>query len=700
MAQAILAQARVAAASAAASGMVPVVVPVPAGPPQRGWGASDGLLALVEAAVPLEVRAALRGHLLAGCVCSSAGGDDGSGDEALASTLRALAQPPKTVSLRLTSAAAAQAEDSCDGSARGAVEAALSSHTASLREGADAPAHTPTADRSMGGGAGATFAVRSVADLPAPMCWLACPEALIVVANRDEEQCFAAETIDETADVVIDAACAMAVLRGADVFCGGVMAASPSLAKGQAVQLWVVPEGTRPPTRGTLLGAAGASLDPLAVLVAGAQAVLDRAAIFAQGACGIALAVLWRSGSRMPLAPMNGVLNDRVLQGRVILQQLPSCMAARLLAPGPGDHVLDMCAAPGGKTTHLAQLLGKHGEGLVAVDRSLTKVRRVESLCSRYGFRAVRCVAADSRHICHDAIADARRNIGCAQGGTVDPHVEHRDTDSDSVSGIAPSATSFLPVATAGEPWPPEAECAIRNALAAHGADRFRSHKRIWKAVVGAVGRGAVSRLQVQTRLRQLAGSGPGAAADGSDPTGGALSAEATTTVQQRQHQPQQTPRLAAKLRSREPGEAAISFPPSSFDCVLLDAPCSAMGQRPLLRWGKTMAEVRDHAEYQRQFLRTAAQLLRPGGHLVYSTCTLMPEENEENVRWALDALPLDLEDARKHALVAGHRPEAARALAGLAGCGLGEDERLAVLRFDPREWDVGFFIARFRRRL
>merc|ERR1719428_1320443 len=51
--------------------------------------------------------------------------------------------------------------------------------------------------------------------------------------------------------------------------------------------------------------------------------------------------------------------------------------------------------------------------------------------------------------------------------------------------------------------------------------------------------------------------------------------------------------------------------------------------------------------EYQRHFLRTASRLLRPGGTLVYSTCTLTAEENEENVAWALASLPLDLEDAR-----------------------------------------------------
>lgn len=79
-------------------------------------------------------------------------------------------------------------------------------------------------------------------------------------------------------------------------------------------------------------------------------------------------------------------------------------------------------------------------------------------------------------------------------------------------------------------------------------------------------------------------------------------------------------------LADSSQGQEGPPFPLGSFDRILLDPPCSAMGQRPLLRWGKSLADVRDHAGYQQHFLRTAARLLRPGGELVYSTCTLTPE--------------------------------------------------------------------------
>jgi 16S rRNA C967 or C1407 C5-methylase (RsmB/RsmF family) len=59
-----------------------------------------------------------------------------------------------------------------------------------------------------------------------------------------------------------------------------------------------------------------------------------------------------------------------------MLQNLPSVVAGVVLNPKPGSRVLDMCAAPGGKTTLLAQLMGNQGE-VVALDRSHAKVRRI-----------------------------------------------------------------------------------------------------------------------------------------------------------------------------------------------------------------------------------------------------------------------------------------------------------------------------------
>jgi 16S rRNA (cytosine967-C5)-methyltransferase len=74
----------------------------------------------------------------------------------------------------------------------------------------------------------------------------------------------------------------------------------------------------------------------------------------------------------------------------------------------------------------------------------------------------------------------------------------------------------------------------------------------------------------------------------------------------------------------------------SPFDRVLVDAPCSGLGtlrRNPDARWRISEEDPARLAKIQCAILRNAAAVLRPGGVLVYSTCTLLPEENEEVVR-------------------------------------------------------------------
>ena len=70
---------------------------------------------------------------------------------------------------------------------------------------------------------------------------------------------------------------------------------------------------------------------------------------------------------------------------------------------------------------------------------------------------------------------------------------------------------------------------------------------------------------------------------------------------------------------------APSGFPPSSFEYILVDAPCSALGLRPRLLQTATVAYLRQCAVYQRRILDAAVQLLKPGGVLVYSTCSFYP---------------------------------------------------------------------------
>ncbi|MCL1998424.1 MAG: 16S rRNA (cytosine(967)-C(5))-methyltransferase RsmB [Turicibacter sp.] len=78
-------------------------------------------------------------------------------------------------------------------------------------------------------------------------------------------------------------------------------------------------------------------------------------------------------------------------------------------------------------------------------------------------------------------------------------------------------------------------------------------------------------------------------------------------------------------------------------DVVLLDAPCSGFGvirKKPDIKYTKKRTDILALVELQRKLLTAAADYVKPGGVLVYSTCTITPEENENNVRWFLENFP------------------------------------------------------------
>ena len=96
---------------------------------------------------------------------------------------------------------------------------------------------------------------------------------------------------------------------------------------------------------------------------------------------------------------------------------------------------------------------------------------------------------------------------------------------------------------------------------------------------------------------------------------------------------------------SPEPARQALLAAGGSegFDAILLDGPCSNTGvlrRRPDARWRFSATRLRKLTETQYRILHGAAALLRPGGRLVYSTCSIEPEENEQLVAHWLTAHP------------------------------------------------------------
>ncbi len=95
-------------------------------------------------------------------------------------------------------------------------------------------------------------------------------------------------------------------------------------------------------------------------------------------------------------------------------------------------------------------------------------------------------------------------------------------------------------------------------------------------------------------------------------------------------------------VRPRLGDAAAVTFP-DFFDRVLIDAPCSGLGtlrRHPEAKWRKREEDLVRHQERQLAILRNIARLVRPGGVLVYSTCSLEPEEDENVIETFLREAP------------------------------------------------------------
>ncbi|CAB50679.1 RsmB/NOP family class I SAM-dependent RNA methyltransferase [Pyrococcus abyssi] len=79
-------------------------------------------------------------------------------------------------------------------------------------------------------------------------------------------------------------------------------------------------------------------------------------------------------------------------------QSLPSMVATRVLEPKEDELIIDMAAAPGGKTTHIAQLLQNRGE-IIAIDKSKNRLKKMEENLRRLGVKNVKLIQMDARNL-------------------------------------------------------------------------------------------------------------------------------------------------------------------------------------------------------------------------------------------------------------------------------------------------------------
>jgi 16S rRNA (cytosine967-C5)-methyltransferase len=86
-----------------------------------------------------------------------------------------------------------------------------------------------------------------------------------------------------------------------------------------------------------------------------------------------------------------------------------------------------------------------------------------------------------------------------------------------------------------------------------------------------------------------------------------------------------------------------LPFPPASFDRVLVDAPCSGTGtlrRNPEIRWRLSNDDILNFSTAQKQFLSNAAKVVKRGGRIVYSTCSVELDENERVIETFLSTHP------------------------------------------------------------
>ncbi|HKU99370.1 MAG TPA: transcription antitermination factor NusB [Vineibacter sp.] len=145
---------------------------------------------------------------------------------------------------------------------------------------------------------------------------------------------------------------------------------------------------------------------------------------------------------------------------------------------------------------------------------------------------------------------------------------------------------------------------------------------------------------------------------------------------------------LAADLVT---ADAARWRPHAAADAVLLDAPCSATGtlrRHPDIARAKGPADIARLAAVQDRLLAAAADMLRPGGLLIYAVCSLQPQEGPDRVAAAVRALPLDIQP-----VLPADLPDLSEAITPQG------DVRTLPSFWAARGGMDGFYIARLHRR-
>ena len=134
-------------------------------------------------------------------------------------------------------------------------------------------------------------------------------------------------------------------------------------------------------------------------------------------------------------------------------------------------------------------------------------------------------------------------------------------------------------------------------------------------------------------------------------------------------------------------------------DMLLADIPCSGLGiigRKPDIKYNVSREKLDGIVRLQRDILDSVCSYVKHGGYLVYSTCTLNPKENEENVRYIMEKgfAPVDINDLLPESLVNDAKKAGEKYLDKLHS-----DAARGMLTLIPGVYECdGFFVAKLKR--
>ena len=163
-----------------------------------------------------------------------------------------------------------------------------------------------------------------------------------------------------------------------------------------------------------------------------------------------------------------------------VIQDEAAQLIAYLLNPFPGERVLDACAAPGGKTTHIARLMKDEGE-VVAVEIDADRVRRLKDNVSRLGLKSVTVIRGDMKQYVNGIFDKVLLDAPCTSMGVIrrNPDVKYRHEEKDlarframQISFMSSAARLLKPggsmVYSVCSTEPEEGEAVIKSFLQSH----------------------------------------------------------------------------------------------------------------------------------------------------------------------------------------------------------------------------------------